>query len=146
MKIAITLLAMTLVATACGGGDDDGAARDDEAAIETLIRDFVAAFEDRDPDAVLGMFSSECSGLEDELTEVLEGSEFEFELTGVAIRDLEGDSAVAGPEGQVTENGEENDLSVGDLRRVVREDGEWKIGDCDFFDPGAVPALTPGLG
>ena len=138
MKIVLTLLAMITLAlstTACGGGGD-------EAAIEDPIRDFVAAFEDRDPDVVLGMFSSECTDLEDAVRDTFESFEFEFALTGIDVLDLEGDSAIAGPQGKVTINDEETDLLEADLHRVVRENGEWKVANCNFFDVASRPVIA----
>ena len=55
-------------------------------------------------------------------------------MTGVDVRNLEGDTAEAAPQGTVSIAGEEEPLgSEEDYNNVVKEDGEWKIADCDFF-------------
>lgn len=149
MNIVLKLFAVLLfglLVVACGGNGDDsgngnggnGNGDGDTAAIESLVREFYSAFEDGDSNTLAGLFSANCANVEDNLSEALDLAGvlgIEFDLTGVDVRNLQGDTAEAAPQGTASIAGEEGPLgSEEDYNRVVKEDGAWKIADCDFFE------------
>ncbi len=146
MNIVLKLFAVLLfglLVVACGGNGDDGGNGEngdggDAAAIESLVREFYSAFEDGDANTLAGLFSANCATIGDDLSEALEligVLGIEFDVTGVDVRNLEGDTAEAAPQGTASIAGEEGPLgSEADYSSVVKEDGEWKIADCDFFE------------
>ena len=150
MNIVLKLFAVLLfglLVVACGGNGDDGGnggnggngdgGNGDAAAIESMIREFYSAFEDGDANKLASLFSADCADISDTLAEALDligGLGIEFDVTGVDVRNLDGDTAEAAPQGTVSIAGEEEPLgSEEDYNNVVKEDGEWKIADCDFF-------------
>ena len=143
LKLSAALL-FGLLVVACGGNGDDGGngnggnGNGDTAAIESLVREFYSAFEDGDGNTLAGLFSANCANVEDSLSEALDlvgVLGIEFDLTGVDVRNLQGDTAEAAPQGTASIAGEEGPLgSEEDYNRVVKEDGAWKIADCDFFE------------
>ena len=147
MNIVLKLFAVLLfglLVVACGGNGDDGGNGNggngdvDTAAIESLVREFYSALEDGDGNTLAGLFSASCANIEDDLTlglELIGLLGIEFDLTGVDVRNLQGDTAEAAPQGTASIAGEEGPLgSEEDYNRVVKEDGAWKIADCDFFE------------
>ena len=147
MNIVLKLFAVLLfglLVVACGGNGDDGGNGNggngdgDTAAIESLVREFYSAFEDGDGNKLASLFSADCANISDTLTGALEligGLGIEFDVTGVDVRNLQGDTAEAAPQGTASIAGEEGPLgSEEDYNRVVKEDGAWKIADCDFFE------------
>ncbi|CAN5128006.1 hypothetical protein BH20ACT24_BH20ACT24_20630 [soil metagenome] len=116
---------------ACGGGSD-------EEQIETVVRDALDSFVEKDPAKFVGLFSEECELTEEEVAgefESLEGSELQVEVTDVVVRNLEDDTAEASAEGSVTVDGQEVPLSQiapggQEFLSLVKEDGNWKIADC----------------
>ena len=130
------MLGLTVVA--CGSGDGGGTASD-EAAIEELIREVLSATVDGDAAKLAGLMSEACGDIEKEITTVLEqiersGIEVQYNLTGADVRNLDGGSAEAAPQGSIiTSDGEEPLGDESDYVRMVKEGSGWKVADCDFF-------------
>ena len=130
----ITMLSFAVVA--CTGGEVS-----DDTAIENTFRDFYAAFEDGDEDALAGLLSESCDdrqrtalraivSFESQLT-----GDVEFDVTGVEIRDLTETTAEAMPIGTYRFGDDEGSLSSeGDeFATLVKEDDGWKLADCNIL-------------
>ena len=139
---AAVAIAVAVLLAACGGGGDgggDGAESADQTAIEELVQDFVTAFEARDADTLVSLFSSDCPRARRELEAAFQeldaaGVDTEIELRGVEVRSIEGDSASVRVQSALIVDGEEESTDR-ITTQMVREDGEWKIADCNF-SPG----------
>lgn len=130
-----------LAAVACGGAGTQGDS--DEAAIERLMGEWFAAYEDGDAAALTALFVEECADLQPKAVDDMEQlhrrvGEITFDLTGVDIRNLTGDSASVMPEGLGWFDGEQVQLGSegGDYTPLVKQNGEWKISSCDFLAGG----------
>jgi uncharacterized protein (TIGR02246 family) len=153
MTTAVRLLGATCVAVsiaACGGGD--GGDNDTEAEIQAMVEDLLDSFLAGDTEAIAALFSEDCPNAQEDADAAYEDfaeleAEIEYNVTGVDVRNLTDDSAEVLPEGTVILDGEEGPItSAGDeYFHAVKEDGEWKIAECDFFsdEEDAVPAETP---
>ena len=130
----VTMLGLVLVA--CSGGEVS-----DETAIKNTFRDFFAAFEDGDEDALASLLSESCEdrqrtalraivSFESQLT-----GDVEFDVTGVEIRDLTETTAEAMPVGTYRFDDVEGLLPEGDseFATLVKEDGGWKLADCNIL-------------
>ena len=130
---AVSLLAVSLVA--CGGGDGNG----DKDAIEDMVRKFFQAFEDGDSAALAALFGQDCGDMTEAASSAIEQYEdfgdIEVNLDGVRIQNLNDSSAEFLPEGTITSDDEETPLSSPDEQYsvAVKENGVWKIAECDLF-------------
>ena len=136
--VAIAVAVAVLLAACGGGGDDggDGVESADQTAIEELVQDFVTAFEARDADTLVSLFSPDCPRARRELEAAFQeldaaGVDTEIELRGVEVRSIEGDSASVRVQSALIVDGEEQGTDRISTE-LVREDGEWKIADCNF--------------
>jgi hypothetical protein len=124
----IALIGLTLASCA--------AAREKEE-IEELAVDFARAFEEGDADELASLFSAECETIEEDLVPIvqfIQDNEVEVELTGVEVRNLTDNAAELHLKGTRTVNDEEVTLDEeGKYHPLVKEDGDWKIADCEFF-------------
>ena len=131
--VGVMMLGIAIVGCSGGGGD--------EGAIENTFRDFYAAFEDGDEDALAGLLSESCDdrqrtalraivSFESQLT-----GDVEFDVTGVEIRDLTETTAEAMPIGTYRFGDDEGSLSSeGDeFATLVKEDDGWKLADCNIL-------------
>jgi hypothetical protein len=131
---AAGILLLGLVLAACGGG------KSDEEAVEDLARQLTSAIEEQNQAKIAGLFSKDCGDMEEDIRSDFEelqafGIDIEIDVTGVDIRNLDGDSAEVLPRGTMSFGGEKGPLEEGrEYIGVVKEDGEWKIADCDFFE------------
>ena len=136
---AAVAIAVAVLLAACGGGGDDGgdgADSADQTAIEELMQDFVTAFEARDTDTLVNLFSSDCPRARREIEAAFQeldaaGVDTEIELRGVEVRSIEGDSASVRVQSALIVDGEEESADRTSTQ-LVREDGEWKVADCNF--------------
>ena len=117
-----------------GGGSD-------EEAIEDVMRELFAGFEEQNAEKLAGVFAAGCGDMFDDAIAALQefqsaGDEIGFEIAGVDVRNQEEDTAEALPQGfliideqrsPLTEEGE-------DYTPLVKEDGDWKIAACDLFE------------
>jgi hypothetical protein len=131
---AISLLAASLVA--CGGG---GGGNADEDAIEEMVQQFFQAFEDGDAAALAVLFGQECGDMtaaaESAIEQYEDFGEIEIDLDGVSVQNLTESSAEFLPQGTVKSEDEETELSSPDedYSVAVKENGVWKIAECDLF-------------
>lgn len=143
MKVLLTVagvLVIGLAIVACGGGNgEDSGDTGDKAAIESMVRELLSAFEDGDAGKLADLSSSECGDIEEQIASVFAqveaaGLQVKVDLTGISVRNLEEDSAEVAVEGTVTVAGQEQPLGdEGEYTRVVKENGEWKVADCAYF-------------
>ncbi len=130
----VTMLGLAVVA--CSGGDES-----DEAAIKNTFRDFFAAFEDGDADALAGLLSESCEDQQRTALQALETfrlqltGDVEFDVTGVDIRDLTATTAEALPVGTYRFDDNEGLLPEEDgaFATLVKEDDGWKLADCNIL-------------
>lgn len=134
---AAALLALA-VFTACNGGGGGN----DQAQIEKLVNDTVAALEKLDGKKMAGLMSRECNVDEDEMVATFAlikafagDEELEIDLDDVEISNLTEDSADVRLVGTIKIMGEEQPLdSEGSSTRAVKEDGKWRWSDCEDFN------------
>ena len=130
----ITMLSFAVVA--CTGGEVS-----DDTAIENTFRDFYAAFEDGDEDALAGLLSESCDDRQRTALRAIVSfqaqltGDVEFDVTGVEIRDLTETTAEAMPIGTYRFGDDEGSLSSeGDeFATLVKEDDGWKLADCNIL-------------
>ena len=129
----VPMLSLALVA--CSGGGSD------EHAIENTFRDFFAAFEDGDEDALAGLLSERCEDRQRTALRAIVSFEsrltgdVEFDVTGVEIRDLTETTAEAMPVGTYRFDDDEGSLSseADEFAALVKEDDGWKLADCNIL-------------
>ena len=129
----VPMLSLALVA--CSGGGSD------EHAIENTFRDFFAAFEDGDEDALAGLRSERCEDRQRTALRAIVSFEsrltgdVEFDVTGVEIRDLTETTAEAMPVGTYRFDDDEGSLSseADEFAALVKEDDGWKLADCNIL-------------
>ncbi|HEY8490269.1 MAG TPA: hypothetical protein VIO14_04675 [Dehalococcoidia bacterium] len=133
---AAALLALAVFAACNGGGGGD------QAQIEKLARDTVAALEDLDGKKMAGLMSKECDVDEAEmeaafaLIRVFAGEDdLEIDLDDIEITNLTDTSADVRLVGTIKIMGEEQPLDEeGSSTRAVKEDGKWRWSDCEDFN------------
>lgn len=124
-------------AAACGSSG----ANEEEPAIRDLMEAYFAAYEDADASALTALFVDDCAGLLDKATDEMAElhrrvADIRFELTRVDVRTLTESSVEVAPEGVGVLAGEEVELGSGDYMSLVKENGEWKISECEFLAGG----------
>jgi uncharacterized protein (TIGR02246 family) len=151
---ALRLLGATCVAVsiaACGGNGGDGGDNDAEAEIQAMVEDLLDSFLAGDTEAIAGLFSEDCPDAQADAEAAYADFaelevEVEYNVTGVDVRNLTDDSAEVLPEGTVILDGEEGPISSDEDEyfHAVKEDGDWKLAECDFFsgEEDPVPAET----
>ena len=124
MVVALLLLG------ACGGNDDEG-------QIDSLVRSYVSAFAAQDAEKFASYLSSNCQldpGQLQAAFAAFAGRDISVEIQSVDVTDLTDSSATATAIGIATVSGRSLPLSgLGDqINRfsVVKENGEWRIGNC----------------
>ena len=138
MTVALRAAAVSLVAlslAACGGGGGNA----DEKAIEDMGKQFLQAFADGDAAALAVLFGEECGDMTADASTAIEQyeslGEVEVDLDGVRIQNLNDTSAEFLLEGTVTSDDERSPLSGQDedFALAVKENGVWKIAECDLL-------------
>jgi hypothetical protein len=139
--IALLLAAATLLG-ACGGGGDKG-------DIETLVKNYLAAFAAHDPAKFSSYFASTCTLDAGQLRAAFArfaGQDVSVDVQSVDVTDLTDTSATATANGTATIAGRTAPLTgLGaqvNTFHVVKENGTWKIGNCPNLSaiPGPAPA------
>jgi len=132
------LIAVAAVAVAVLLGTGGGS---DEEAIEGVIEELFAGFEEKNAEKLAGVFAAECGDMFDDAIAALQefqssGDEIDFEIAGVDVRNLQEDTAEALPQGFVIIDEERAPLTAEDedYTPLVKEDGDWKIAACDLFE------------
>lgn len=130
----VVLLGLVLVACGGGGGGDEGAIRD-------VFRTFFEAFADGDEVKLAGLLNDDCVDADEIAENAIQSylarglEDVSYNVTGATVRDLTEDSAEALPQGTSRVDGDEFPLADADSEyaRFVKEDGEWKLADCNIL-------------
>lgn len=135
----VSLLGLSLAA--CDGDGTEGVS--DEAAIERLMGEWFAAYEDGDATALTALFVEECADLQPKVVDEMEQlhrrvGQIAFDLTAVDIRNLTVDTASVMPFGSGSFDGEQVQLGSegGDYTLLVKQSGKWKISSCNSLAGG----------
>jgi hypothetical protein len=103
------------------------------------MEDFFDALQDGDAERLAGLFSAECGDLTADAEAAIEQFQsvegVEIDLDGVDVQDLTGETAAILPKGTISIEGQTQPLVGEDeeFTPVVKEDGEWKIAECQLF-------------
>ncbi len=129
---AAAVVVVVLLGTGGGG---------DEEAIEDVINELFAGFEEQNAEKLAGVFAAACGDMFDDAIAALQefqsaGDEIEFEIAGVDVRNLEEDTAEALPQGFIIIDEKRSSLTEEEeeYTPLVKEDGDWKIAACDLFE------------
>ena len=144
MKLVWTLAVAAVAATmllACGGGGGGGAvvSSPDQAALEQLVKDLGAGMESANAGQIIALFSSDCPNLSVAVANGLSAvssSAVNVNVTGVDVRNLNGDSAEVRAKGTITVAGVRQPLEDSGYISVKKQNGQWVFSDCSFV--GAV--------
>jgi hypothetical protein len=147
MRLASVVLVLlwAVLASACGGGDGaPSGAGDAQSEIERDVRAFALALSDNEMPNAYTYLSKDCKetvSLDDFMGSMLLarafiGEDWELEITGVDILEHEGDRAVIQATAVFRVDGEEiesEETEEDEPETWVREDGKWRITDCEDF-------------
>jgi uncharacterized protein (TIGR02246 family) len=122
----------------------------DEAQIESLVRNYLAAFASHDPQKFASYFSTQCNVDATQLQAAFArfiGQDIKVDVQSVDITNLNGTSATAKANGTATIAGRTVSLTgLGqqiNTFSVVKENGVWKIGNCPNLSPTPSPGALP---
>ena len=131
--IAVAAVVVAVLLGTGGGGDEE--------AIEDVINELFAGFEEQNAEKLAGVFAAECGDMFDDAIAALQefqsaGDEIGFEIAGVDVRNQEEDTAEALPQGFIIIDEQRSPLTEEgeDYTPLVKEDGDWKIAACDLFE------------
>jgi hypothetical protein len=143
LRPAIALLLAVATLGACGGSGD----KDD---IETLVRNYIAAFAAQDPAKFASYLASTCNVDPSQLQAAFarfQGQDISVDVQSVDITDLTDTSATATANGTATIAGRTAPLSgLGpqvNTFSVVKENSTWKIGNCPNPSSGTSSGAPP---
>ncbi len=146
LVFCLVLLVLAALASACGDGEGGPLGTTDaKTEIERDVRAFAEALSQNEIAKAYTFLSEGCreeTSLEDFMGSMLFarafiGEDWEIEITGVDVLEYEGDRAVVTLRSVLMVDGEEVEAAEGEEEpeTLVREDGKWRITDCEGFAP-----------
>ncbi len=131
----VALAAVSALALgACGGGEEAGSAQSEPDKIRTLVQQYLENFKNKDASGLAGLFATKCNATPTQMEAIFRQApgKFDYDLTGVQVSALTANSAKVVAKGSITYNGQKFPINLkrGTKATVVKENGNWRIGDC----------------
>ncbi len=146
--ILLAVFVAVLIACGSNGGDDD-----DEARIRETLQGFVQALNDSDFAAAYSYFSEGCKASQSfsEFTDGVESAEdfglSKVEISNIRIIELADGRALIDAVVTVIDTGEEFSIAEDQQPgKLVKEDGQWRIVDCENEATEPASFAPPGSG